>query len=84
MRRHTAFRLQRPNRRNTLFHAPGTSGGSRQVEPARAIHGTPSTNIGLFRPVEPFRSGRPMIKGAIRSHAASLGTKRSITPGTAS
>jgi hypothetical protein len=34
--------------------------------------------------VEPFWSGRPMISGAIRSHAASLKTSRSITPRTAS
>jgi hypothetical protein len=36
------------------------------------------------RPAEPFWSGRPIISGAIRSHAASLKTNRSITPKTAS
>jgi hypothetical protein len=38
----------------------------------------------LSRPVEPFWSGRPIISGAIRSHVASLKTKRSFTPKTAS
>jgi len=36
------------------------------------------------RPVEPFWSGRPLISGAVRSHAASLKISRSITPKTAS
>src|SRR6187431_887441 len=64
--------------------SPNASGRSRQGEPVRTIHNTPSTNIRLSRPVEPFWSGRPMISGAIRSHAASLKTKRSFTPKTAS
>jgi hypothetical protein len=38
----------------------------------------------LSRPVEPFWSGRPIISGAIRSHAASLKTKRLLTLKTAS
>jgi transposase len=80
MRRHTPLSLQRLNRRNTLFHSPKTSGRSRQGEPVRTIHSTPSTNIRLSRPVEPFWSGRPMISGAIRSQAASLSTRRSNTP----
>jgi len=75
--------LQR-KRRNTLFQSPNASGRSRQGEPVRTIPSTPSTNIRLSRPVEPFWSGRPMISGAIRSHAASLKTNRSITPKTTS
>ena len=50
----------------------------------RTIQSTPSTNILLSRPVEPFWSGRPIIRGAIRSQATSLKTKRSITPKAAS
>jgi hypothetical protein len=64
-----------PNTLNTLFQSPNASGRSRQEEPVRTIHSTPSTNIRLSRPVEPFWSGRPIISGAIRSHAASLAEK---------
>jgi len=46
----------------------------------RTIHRTPSTNMRLSRPVESFWSGRPTISGAIRSDAASVNTRRSITP----
>ena len=53
-------------------------------ESKRTIQSMPSTNIRLSRPVDPFWSGRPMISGAIRPHAASLKTKRSTTPKTAS
>src|SRR6266404_999253 len=84
IRHQTPLRLQRLKRRNTLFQSPNASGRSRQGEPVRTIQSTPSTNIRLSRPVEPFWSGRPMISGAIRSHAASLKTNRSITPKTAS
>jgi len=59
-------------------------GRSRQGGPLRTILRTPSTNIRLSRPVEPFWSGRPIISGAIRSYAASLKTNRSRTPKTAS
>ena len=76
--------LYRLKRRNTLFQSPNASGRSCQGEPVRTIHSTPSTNIRLSRPVEPFWSGRPIISGAIRSQAASLKTKRSFTPKTAS
>src|SRR5712671_6494055 len=76
IRHQTPLRLHRLKRRNTLFQSPNASGRSRQGEPVRTIHSTPSTNIRLSRPVEPFWSGRPMIRGAIRSHAASLKTKR--------
>src|ERR1700729_3831114 len=84
IRRQTPLRLHRLKRRNTLFQSPNACGRSRQGEPVRTIHSTPSTNIRLSRPVDPFWSGRPMISGAIRSHAASLKTNRSITPKTAS
>lgn len=84
MRRQTPLSLQRLKRRNTLFQSPNTSGGSRHGEPVRTIHNTPSTNMWLSRPVEPFWSDGPMISGAIRSHAASLSTKRSKTPKAAS
>src|ERR1700691_5996515 len=84
MRHQTPLMLHRLKRRNTLFQSPNASGRSRQGEPVRTIHKTPSTNIRLSRPVEPFWSGRPMISGAIRSQAASLKTKRSITPKAAS
>ena len=47
---------------------------SRHGEPVRTIHSTPSTNILFPRPADPFWSGRPMINGALRSHAASLST----------
>src|SRR6266404_102463 len=57
-----------------------TPGGARTHDPQH----TPSTNIRLSRPVEPFWSARPIISGAIRSHAVSLKTKRSFTPKTAS
>src|SRR6202034_663480 len=78
IRHQTPLMLHRLKRRNTLFQSPNASGRSRQGEPVRTIHSTPSTNIRLSRPVEPFWSGRPMINGAIRSHAASLKTNRSI------
>src|SRR5258705_5338932 len=84
IRHQTPLMLHRLKRRNTLFQSPNASGRSRQGEPVRTIHSTPSTNIRLSRPVEPFWSGRPMISGAIRSHAASLKINRSITPKTAS
>src|ERR1700688_1839390 len=84
IRHQTPLTLHRLKRRNTLFQSPNFSGRSRQGEPVRTIHSTPSTNIRLSRPVEPFWSGRPMISGAIRAHAASLNTNRSITPKTAS
>lgn len=54
MRRHTPLSLQRLKRRNTLFQSPNTSGRSRHGEPVRTIHNTPSTNMRLSRPVEPF------------------------------
>src|SRR5665811_33998 len=79
IRYQTPLMLHRLKRRNTLFQSPNASGRSRQGEPVRTIQSTPSTNIRLSRPVEPFWSGRPIISGAIRSHAASLKTKRSIT-----
>jgi hypothetical protein len=53
---------------------------ARAVAVNALVINTPSTNIRLLRPVEPFWSGRPMISGTIRCHAASLKTKRSITP----
>ncbi len=55
--RQTPSRLHRLNRWNTLFHSPNASGKSRHGEPVRTIHSTPSTNIRLSRPVEPFWSG---------------------------
>jgi hypothetical protein len=54
MRRQIPLSLQRLKRRKTLFHAPKTSGRSRHGEPVRTIHSTPSTNMRLSRPVEPF------------------------------
>jgi hypothetical protein len=66
VRRHqTPLILHRLKGRNTLFQSPNASGRSRQGEPVRTVHSTPSTNIRLSRPVEPFWSGRPMISGAI-------------------
>src|SRR5258705_8777585 len=61
----TRLMLHRLKRRNTLFQSPNASGRSRQGEPVRTIHSTPSTNIRLSRPVEPFWSGRPMISGKV-------------------
>jgi hypothetical protein len=84
MRAQTPLTLQQLKRRNTLFQSPNASGRLRQGEPVRTIQSTPSTNILLSRPVEPFWSGRPMISGAIRSQASSLNTNRSITPKAAS
>jgi hypothetical protein len=84
IRHQTPLMLHRLKRRKTLFQSPNASGRSRQGEPVRTIQSTPSTNIRLSRPVEPFWSGRPMISGAMRSQAASLNTKRSITPKAAS
>src|SRR5581483_10103415 len=84
IRHQTPLMLQRLKRRNTLFQSPSASGRSRQGEPVRTIQRTPSTNIRLSRPVEPFWSGRPMISPEIRSQSASSNTKRSITPKTAS
>src|SRR3954470_3752722 len=84
IRHQTPLMLHRLKRRNTLFQSPNTSGRSRQGEPVRTIQSTPSTNIRLSRPVEPFWSGRPMIRPEIRSQSASSNTKRSITPKTAS
>src|SRR5258708_18318972 len=59
IRHHTPLMLHRLKRRNTLFQSPNASGRSRQGEPVRTIQSTPSTNIRLSRPVEPFWSGRP-------------------------
>ena len=70
-RRQTPFWLQRLKRRKTLFQSPNTSGRPRQGEPVRTIQSTPSTNIRLSRPVDPFWSGRPMIRPDIRSQSAS-------------
>src|SRR5438046_8034617 len=66
IRHQTPLMLHRLKRRNTLFQSPNASGRSRHGEPVRTIHSTPSTNIRLSRPVEPFWSGRPIIRGAIR------------------
>src|SRR5271157_4327724 len=82
IRHQMPLRLQRLKRLKTLFHSPNTSGRSRQGEPVRTIHNTPSTNIRLSRPVEPFWSGRPIIKPDIRAQSESLNTNRSITPKT--
>jgi hypothetical protein len=54
IRRQTPFWLQRLNRRKALFQSPNASGKSRQGEPVRTIHNTPSTNMRLSRPIEPF------------------------------
>jgi len=70
-RRQTPFWLQRLKRRKTLFQSPNTSGRPRQGEPVRTIQSTPSTNIRLSRPVDPFWSGRRMIRPDIRSQSAS-------------
>src|SRR6516162_9360612 len=51
IRHHTPLALQRLKRRKTLFHSPNASGRSRQGDPVRTIHNTPSTNIRLLRPV---------------------------------
>src|SRR6202022_960982 len=56
MRHQTPLRLHRLKRRKTRFQPPGGSGRARQGEPVRTIHSTPSTNIRLSRPVEPFWS----------------------------
>src|SRR3981189_1016687 len=81
IRRQTPLMLHRLKRRNTLFQSPNVSGRSRQGEPVRTIHSTPSTNIRLSRPVEPLWSGRPMISGDIRSPAAALKTTQGIVLG---
>src|SRR4051812_3953276 len=84
IRHQTPLRLQRLKPLKRLFHSPNIPGRSRHAEPVRTIHSTPSTNIRLSRPVEPFWSGRPMIKPDIRSQSESFNTNRSITPKTAS
>jgi hypothetical protein len=84
MRRHTPFRLQRPKRRKALFYSPNTSGRSRQGDPVRTIHNTPSTNLRLFRPALLGLRSSPMIGGAIRAHITSLSTKRFKTANTTS
>lgn len=84
MRCQTPLRLQRLKRRNTEFHSPNASGRSRQGEPVRTIHRTPSTNMRLLRPVEPRWSGRPMISPEILPHCSSLKTNRSMIPKAAS
>src|SRR5215211_5262381 len=56
IRHQTPLMLHRLKRRNTLFQSPNASGRSRQGEPVRTIHSTPSTNILLSRPVDPFWS----------------------------
>jgi hypothetical protein len=76
--------LGTPRRLTYTVQSPNVSGRSRHGEPVRTIQSTPSTNILLSRPVEPFWPGRPMISGAIRCHAASHKTNRSITPKAAS
>src|SRR6266404_8131348 len=60
IRYQTPLILQRLKRRNTLFQSPNVSGRSRHGAPVRTIQSTPSTNILLSRPVEPFWSGRPI------------------------
>ena len=69
MRHQTPLRL---HRRNALFRSPNTSGRSRQGEPVRMIHGTPSTNIKLSHPVEPYlvRSADDQRSHAIPSSVA--------------
>jgi hypothetical protein len=52
--RQTPFWLHRLKRRKTLFQSPNAPGRSRHGEPVLMIHSTPSTNIRLLRPVEPF------------------------------
>src|SRR5580765_5356374 len=80
IRHQTPLMLHRLKRRNTLFQSPNASGRSRQGEPVRTIHSTPSTNIRLSRPVEPFWSGRPMIRPEIDCHWSSFNTSRSTLP----
>ena len=77
IRRQTPLMLHRLKRRNTLFQSRTLPEGHAR-ENLRTIHSTPSTNIRLSRPVEPFWSGRPIISGAIRSHAASRLPKEAL------
>src|ERR1700732_1154462 len=44
IRHQTPLTLQRLKRRNTLFQSPNASGRSRQGEPVRTLHSTPSTS----------------------------------------
>lgn len=76
----TPFSLHRLKRRKTLFHSPKTSGKSRQGDPVRTIHSTPSTKMRLSRPELPRLRSSPMMCGAIRAQAISLNTSRSRTP----
>jgi hypothetical protein len=76
MRHQTPLMLYRLKRRNTLFQSPGRACTH---NPKHAFH-----EHRVITPVEPFWSSRPIISGAIRSHAASLKTNRSFTPKTAS
>lgn len=56
IRHQTPFLVPRLKRRNRS-NPQNASGRSRQGEPVRTIHSTPSTNIRLSRPVEPLWSG---------------------------
>ena len=69
MRCHTPLALHRLKQRKALFQEPNTSGRSRQGEPVRTIHSTPSTNKRLSRPDEPRVCSFPMICCAIQDAA---------------
>src|SRR3954451_16725491 len=79
IRHQTPLTLHRLKRRNTLFQSPNASGRSRQGEPVRTIHNTPSTNILRALLVRPPNDQRrhPLPRRVAQNQA-------SFTPKTAS
>ena len=73
-RSNTPLSAHRRKRRQTEFQRPNTSGRSRQGEPVRAIHNTPSRNKRLFFAVVPGSVTLPGSKGATRCHCSSVKT----------
>src|SRR6266853_4365990 len=75
-RSQTPFCAQHQKRVYTVNHLPNASGRSRHGEPVRAIQRTASIKSRLLRPLLPGSPTLPDSFGAIRSHCASLNSKR--------
>src|SRR6266481_6542886 len=72
----TPLSAQRRNRFQTENHLPKYAGRSRQGEPVRAIHKTPSRNRRLSSPERPGSPFFPGTSGAIRPHCSSFNIRR--------
>ena len=76
IRSKTPLSAHRRKRFHTENQFPNGAGRSRQGEPVRAIHKTPSTNMRLSSPERPGSPSLPATSGAICAHCASLKAKR--------